>query len=345
MEKSYPRTVFGIPMYISKEGNQYIVEISELDIKGQSDNKGRAIRDVFEKVQNYLKDRPIEPKALLQHEFHQNVQIRMFKVNQVLTRFGYSIIADEVSGKDMAELEVICNSINLNNLTDVEKYDIENRLAVVFSNYVMSPANRALTMSSLIMKAEHIKKFSHLVEQANMSLFRGEFISTIMILIPVVEGVLLSIYGFDSNNNKPGENQLLNKWAELEYKYNSKQLPHPFMFDEYIRAFIEIWHQTIFNKHQTAKDNSYFNRHYIAHLMGEGNFYTRNNAYKLVLLVDLLAHVMAICHGQHQRFSFDTEDQGYIRRRDYYKSLALNFYDHRHYYQLMQEHMFFQKSV
>jgi hypothetical protein len=345
LEKVYPRTVFGIPMNINKVGNHYIVEISELDIKGRSDNKGRAIRDVFDKVKNYLKNKPIEPKSIANHEFHQNVQKRMFKVNQTLTSFGYSIIADEVSGKDMEKLEAICNSIDIKNLSDTEKDEIDDKLAVIFSNYVMNPANRALTMCSLIMKAEHIKKFSHLIEQANMSLFRGEFISTIMILIPVIEGVLLSLYGFDSNSSKPGENQLLNKWAELEYKSNSKQLPHPFMLDEYIRAFIEIWHQTVFNKHQTAKDNSYFNRHYIAHLMGEGNFYTRNNAYKLILLVDLLAYVMAICHGQHHRFSFDTGDLSYISRWEYYKLLALNIHDHMKYYKLIQEHLHFQNNI
>ncbi|EGG33891.1 hypothetical protein HMPREF9412_3904 [Paenibacillus sp. HGF5] len=341
--KTYPRSVFGIPMIIQYVGNQYIVEVSDLGIITRSESKGRAIRDVFDKVREYLITKPIEPKVIEGYDFHQNVQIRMFKANQVLTRLGFTIIADEVTENDMGLIEDICNSIDINKLSNPEKQDIEDKLANIFSGYVMSPANRALNMNSLIMRAEHINKFSHLIEQANMSLLRGEFISTIMILIPVIEGVLLSLYGFDSSSNKPNDNQLLNKWAELEYDHSSKQLPNPFMLDEYIRAFIDIWQHTVFNKHQTAKNNSFFNRHYISHLMGEGNFYTRNNAYKMVLLVDLLAYVMAICHGQHHRFSYNTKEKSYIQRWGYYKHLALNKHNHANYHSLMREHLYYEK--
>ncbi|MEN1985661.1 hypothetical protein [Paenibacillus hubeiensis] len=345
MERIYPRTIFGIPMEIKKTGKQYIVEVPHLNMITKSDSKGRAIRDVFDKVRENLKAKSIEPRAIEDQQYFQNVQIRVFKANQVLTRLGFTIIADEVTKQDMSVIEAIYTSIDVNKLKESERYEIDDKLANVFSKYVMNPANRALNMNSLIMKAEHIKKFSHLVDQAYMSLFRGEFISTIMILMPVIEGVLLSLYGYDSSSNKPNENQLLNKWAELEYNHDSKQFPHSFMFDEYIRAFIDIWEQTIFNKHQTAKGNLFFNRHYISHLMGEGNFYTRNNAIKMVLLVDLLAYVMAISHGQHHRFYYDTKGDEYTRRFMHYKKLALNMHDYKSYYTLMREHSYFENNI
>ncbi|MCB2301082.1 hypothetical protein [Clostridium tagluense] len=43
--------------------------------------------------------------------------------------------------------------------------------------------------------------------------------------------------------------------------------------------------------------------------MGSGQFYSRNNAFKLVILVDLLVHVLASCNGRHNRFNFDIDDE------------------------------------
>lgn len=331
-------------MEIKNLRNQYIVEIQELNIITKSDSKGRALRDAFDKVSDYLRTKSIDPKIMGNHSYFQNIQIRMFKANQILTRLGFTIIGEEVTVQDMDVIECICASININNMTEFERHETDDKLTEVFSKYVMNPFNRALNMNSLIMKAEHIKKYSHLVDQAYMSLFRGEFISTIMILVPVVEGTLLSLYGFDSTSSKPNENQLLNKWSELEFKHNSKQIPHPFMFDEYIRAFLDIWENTIFNKHNTAKDNLFLNRHYITHLMGEGNFHTRNNAIKMVLLVDLIAYVMAISHGQHHRFTYDTKQDEYKRRVSYYQNLTLNMSQYKIYHTLMQEHFHFKMT-
>lgn len=251
------------------------------------------------------------------------MQIRIFKINQKLTNFGFSIIVEELGLEDIVELERICEEIDLNNNYNTNEIEnIENKIINIIMPYILNTEHRALNMSSIIMKTKHINKFSHLIEQAYISLFRGEYISTVMVLIPVIEGVLLSLYGFDfSSGSKPKENQLLNKWAELQYNCSDSNISNQFIIDEYIRAFIDIWENTVFTKHQLAEEKLYFNRNYITHLMGEGRFYSRNNAFKLINLIDLLAYVLHACSEINYDNTIYARESDYKLRSLYYESL------------------------
>ena len=323
METGLTKFIFGYPMLFEKKGDQYVVTIEELGIKQQSQSRGRAVRNVFEEIKEKTKSNLIEPKKYdCELSYYNKLQVRLFKINQKITKFGFSVIAEDIKEIDMAKLEKLCESINLNKKYNTRKtQNIENEIIEILEPYIINPHLRALNMTSLITKANHINRFSHIIEQSYISLFREEYISTVMILTPVIEGILLSLYGFEYTSKKPKEPQLLNKWAELQYDYSKTTIPHPFIIDEYIRAFIDISEQIIFTKHQLAKDNSYFNRNYIAHVMGDGRFYSRNNAYKLIHLIDLMAHVLASCNGEHNRYAFDREDINYKLRVHYYTNL------------------------
>lgn len=324
MDKSFNKFVFGYPMLFEKKGDQYVVRIKELGIKQQSQSRGRAIREVFEEIREKNKLNLIEPKKYsCELSYYNDLQIRLFKINQKITKFGFSIIAEDINEIDILKLEKLCTEIDLNKLYDTyETQNIEDEIIKILEPYIISPHLRALNMVSLIMKTKHINKFSHIIEQSYLSLFREEYISTVMILTPVIEGILLSLYEFRSIDKKPKEHQLLNKWAELEYNNSNEKIPHPFIVDEYIRAFIDISEKIIFTKHQIARDNSYFNRNYIAHVMGDGRFYSRNNAYKLIHLIDLMAHVLAACTGEHKRYAFNRDNTDYRLRLYYYTNLA-----------------------
>ncbi len=329
MEDNFYRSVFGYKINIIENKNEenifYKASIDELDIKSSSQDIGRAIVEVFNQVKTKLKKAPIEPKIDNDNlNYFKSLQVRMFKINQKITSYGFSVIVDDIQEADMQKLELICKEINLNDNCRIEKSkEIEDKIANVMSRYIFSPNIRALNMTSLIINTPHICKFSHLIEQAYISLFRGEYISTVMTLFSVIEGTLLSISNFDINNNKQKEKKLINNWAKLQYDIKKPQMPHPYIIDEYIRAFIDIWEQIFFSNQSSAEENFYFNRHYIAHLMGKGNFYSRNNAFKLVILVDLLAHVLASCNGTHNRFEFDLNDEKYKIREKYYKDIWL----------------------
>lgn len=322
MNRGFAKYVFGYPMTFDKKGDQYIVRIDKLGIKERSQSRGRAIRNVFDKIKDMIKLNIIEPKIEdVKLNNYYKMQSSIFKINQKLTNFGFSIIVEELDENDIRKLENICEEVDLNynyNIYEVE--EIENKIIDIIMPYILNTEHRAFNMSSIIMNTEHINKFSHLIEQAYISLFRGEYISTVMVLIPVIEGVLLSLYGFDfSSGSKPKENQLLNKWAELQYNYNKSSNYNQFIIDEYIRAFIDIWENTVFTKHQLAEEKLYFNRNYITHLMGEGRFYSRNNAFKLINLIDLLAQVLYACSDKD--YDLDIKNSDYKLRAFYYESL------------------------
>ncbi|MEF9992357.1 MAG: hypothetical protein RRZ84_08185 [Romboutsia sp.] len=322
MSELLSKSVFGYPMIFDKKGDQCIVRIDELGISEKSQSRGRAIRNVFDRIKEITKLDLIEPKTKDSHiEKQDEIQIKMFKLNQKLINFGFSIIVENISENDIEKLEKVCDEINLNeNYTTKEIEVIENKIINIIIPYILDTKHRALNMTSLIMKTNHISKFSHLIEQSYISLFRGEYISTVMVLIPVIEGVLLSLYGFDfSSGSKPKEHQLLNKWAELQINTKNSNLVDQYIIDEYIRAFIEIWENTVFTKHQLAEAKLYFNRNYITHLMGEGRFYSRNNAFKLINLIDLLAYVLSACSENENSSDINVED--YHIREIYYESL------------------------
>ncbi|MGL5328231.1 MAG: hypothetical protein ACRDD7_03110 [Peptostreptococcaceae bacterium] len=326
MKESFNKFVFGYPMLIEIKGDQFVVKIEELKIKKQSQSKGKAIREVFDEIKEKTRFDLVKPKRYnceLSH--YNNLQVRLFKINQKIIKFGFCAILEDIKEIDLMKLEKLCEKIEFNkNYTAKQRQNIEDEIIDILEPYIINPHLRALNMASLIMKTKYINRFSHLIEQAYISLFKEEYISTVMILTPVIEGILLSLYGFKFTSKKPKEHQLLNKWAELQYNNSNHKIPHPFIIDEYIRAFIDISEQTIFTKHQLARDNSYFNRNYIAHVMGDGKFYSRNNAYKFINLIDLMAHVLASCTGEHMRYCFDRDDINYKMRFHYYTSLIEN---------------------
>lgn len=343
MREEFSKYVFGYKVYVEKlEGKDaYVAKINELGIEGKAQNKGRAIRQVFEKISNNLKVGIIEPKKQnIKNEDHNILQNRILKVNQKITNLGFCVVEEDITLNELDNLELICENIDLNYNYSVEEIEnIENEIAEVIKGNILSAEKRAYKMAFMIMKAEHISKFSHLIEQAYISFFREEYISTIMTLVPVIEGVLLSLYGFNSSEkNKPKVEKLLNKWAELQYICKSQQVYHQIMIDEYIRAFIDICQQTVFSAHESSEKNLYFNRHYIAHLMGCGKFYSRNNAFKFITLVDLLTYVLASCNTEYSKFEIDLDDESYLLRKKYYQNLYESSREDKLKHSLLKEH-------
>ncbi len=338
MREEFSKYVFGYEVNIEKiEGKDtYIAKVDELGIEGKAQNKGRAIRQVFDKIGRSLKLGNLEVNKNNYSRSENTFENRVLTVNHKISNFGFCVIAEDISIDDLEKLEGICKDIDLNINYSIEEIEnIENEIALAIKDNLLGTEKRAYNMSFLIMKTEHICKFSHLIEQAYISFFREEYISTIMTLVPVVEGILLSVYGFESSEkNKPKVEKLLNKWAELQYTHNENI--KPVMIDEYIRAFIDICQQTVFSAHESSEKNLYFNRHYIAHLMGCGKFYSRNNALKFIILVDLLAYVLSACSKASDKIDIDNE--GYILRKEYYKNLLKYSHKDKIKYELLNEH-------
>jgi hypothetical protein len=178
------------------------------------------------------------------------------------------------------------------------------------------------------------------VEQAYMAFYTFEFISLMMVLAPVIEGVLLRWTGFDplKPDAKPGREAFLDFVAEKTCS-DTSQMIHPLMVEEHIWAFANVFEKLFFAWHTDAPSSGFFNRHYMAHLMGTGDFFRRNNVVRAMLLSDLLAHIVAACNGQHERFETGTEE--YEERAAYYLARAEHGLSNEgglRYVKLMSEH-------
>ena len=236
-----------------------------------SKSKGRTIRDAWEAVQKELdrmeKKGEIPPKTLFHGQYHDNLAKRLYAINREISKFGFYVIAEDLNEANVSKLEKICDKIQ--NLSQVRLKDknineqIENEILEAIIDPLRSADQRALNMVGLYMKVDHLKEFSHLVEQAYFNFFSAEVISTTMVLVPVIEGLLLSWYGFDlsKGHSLPEDNQLLNFVAEQECIDN--QMIHPLMVEEYIRTFVYTYKNIFHASHEEAEEKSFFNLNFV----------------------------------------------------------------------------------
>jgi hypothetical protein len=325
----FKKSVFGYNINFTYKKNNYIASIPTLGITQKGETIGGAIRQIFKSAVDYIDNLEKQTKKIPTPDnyetYHGRLQHRMVNINRKISKFGYCLIPEYMTGQDFLLIEKAVEKIELSpELSQEELQQIENELGNIFIKTITLPANRALIMSSMIMHTDYVSEFSHLVEKAYFHLMVYDHISVNMILTPVIEGILTAFVGHNPLSiNPPKKNVIYNKLAELQYADESKQMTHPFLFDEYIRCFIDICDNVFFNTTDKAADANYFNRNYITHLAGNERFYSRNNSIKIILLLDLLTFVIACSRGQNDMFYKDIEDKDYLERWEYYKVLAL----------------------
>lgn len=321
----------------------YIISVPTLNIKIRNQHKGAGMKEIFKRVSVELNQKLLinsVPEIDFKGNYHGELQQKMFYLNDFLNKFGFFINGDYFTKSDFFELELIRNEYKaLYSPTKEQIQMVNEKISKILLQQILLPDNRAMIMTALIMPTNHLKKYGHLIEQAFISLMRGEYISVIMILTPVVEGVLRSLDNFDFKGKKFDDiNKLINNFCTLEYNYDNPSMTHPYMLDEYIRCFVNIFNNIFFNAHQTAEENLFFNRHYISHLMGDGTFYTRDNAIKLVMLIDLLGFIISSHTGQNNIFEKSRDDLDYKLRFEYYLLQAKQFNDQFLRTNIMKQH-------
>ena len=145
-------------------------------------------------LENARKDRKIEENA-------QNVictsndQIKeILKVNKTLS--DYALL-----------LPIFCTLQELNaikNLIDkLPDSDVENEIIHIVGNMTIHPRLRMLQQKGRFEELEHFKIFSKLLHAANISLYRENYISCYLTLIPIVEGIIIRWMGYKETDEKP----------------------------------------------------------------------------------------------------------------------------------------------
>lgn len=342
------RSIAGYKVLIQQKEKDYLFSVPTLNITTRNQNKGAGIKQIYKIASEELnKKRQTNtiPEIDFKGNYHGELQHKMFFLNDFLNKFGFFINGDYFNRTDFRELESIREeylAISTPNSKQIK--EIGEKIIQIMQPRIILPDSRALIMTSLIMPTNHLKKYGHLIEQAFISLMRGEYISVIMILTPVIEGVLRSLYDFNFKLDNTNDEKLINNLCGLEYNNQVNNMTHPYLFDEYMRCFVNIFKNIFYETHKNADENGYFNRHYILHLMGDGAFYTRENAMKLIMLVDLLGFIISCNTGQNLIFEKNKEDMDYKIRFEYYFLQIKQLGDHFLRTKILEEHDNYQFS-
>lgn len=323
------RSVVGYNINVIQKNKTYEVNIPTLGVIEKGESLGVAIRQIYKSAVEYIDKLEFQKKNIPTPDnlesYHGNLQYRMVNINRKISKFGFCLIPDYMTGPDISKIEKAIEEIKFKSVVPKEEFErIENELGNIFDQVVTLPANRALIMSSLIMHTDYVSEFAHLIEKAYIHLMLQDHISVNMILTPVIEGILTAFVEHDPcSKYAPKKNVIYNRLAELRYDFEAGQMTHPYIFEEYIRCFIDICDNVFFNTTDRAEEASYFNRNYISHLAGNERFYSRNNSLKIVLLLDLLIFIIACSRGQNKMFFKNEEDKDYQERWDYYVTLSM----------------------
>ncbi len=337
----FPRTVLGYRIKTWRSGQAFKANIPVLPKTNvASKDFGRCIRDLYDKAETALQKLTVSGRVVPSRAFetserdipfgyHDAVASTIRDTNRLLNKYGFYVSGHHTHHQLTAArlaAEKVKQLYGEELPTDIAAYtEAENIIFESVFTSIWGLDRRAESMAGLFLKVDHLRKFSHLVEQAYISLYRQEPIAVMTTLVPVVEGILLSFYGFDltsSSHSPDPERRLLNHLAAQWPSVTNFPIDlAPLLYDEYLRCFLWITHNIFYRDAQAAPGKGFFNRHYAAHLLGADDFCSRNNAFKMVALIDLLGHLIAVNVGQHDLFHTTNAEVG--PRKGYYKLVAM----------------------
>jgi hypothetical protein len=185
----------------------------------------------------------------------------------------------------------------LKKIHSIIKSDKANKIDIVFNefnNIIMGTNIRALAVEayySETMLNEGIHnifyEFNYIIDSASVSFYRGNLVSALITIMPVIEGILLRWQGFpDRVTTKPSFEE------SIKYLSNIKaRQPFPanvLYFDSWHKACLKIIREHLFKSTESGRTLDDFNRHLILHLLDDSDFCTPINVMRCFLLIDIM---------------------------------------------------------
>jgi len=237
-------------------------------------------------------------------------------ITNVIIDYGW-IITPHMIGKDFQKVYNLSNKILQNppaNETDREKY--QNEINELLTDIIFHPLTRAFFVHRA-KEVRHVQNFSHHLERALLHYFKNDFFSVVLCLLPAIEGILLSYFGWQFGNaRKPKIKDLIDEIEKCRIKTYDPVVYK--LYAKTISIFLQKW---IFTDTNTADTSlSFLNRHYVLHGMGASNYYSLSDANRLIMFFDLFIEFISI--EQMVRYVFIPEENQSINTRfDYYHKL------------------------
>ncbi len=221
------------------------------------------------------------------------------KINDALAPHALNV---SVYGNVAEEKELI-------RLIDTPIPDIQAASRIVF-RAVMDPRMRALQLAGRFEKIPLFREFSYFINSATISYYRGNVVSALLCLVPVIEGILIRWQGFPGRiQTKPNFDKTKNFVRKSIYRN-----PAPFgpvYFETYVKAADSILrnHFYLYSGNASGAYDG-FNRHLASHMLDNTKFYSHENVMRTFLLLDLLSEIY---HREKRQYDprFSTQDNEY----------------------------------
>jgi len=165
----------------------------------------------------------------------------------------------------------------------------EHKLISLVENAVLDPRIRALQKKGRFEHFAAFKEFVHLIEAATVCFYRGNYLSSYMTLVPVIEGIILRWIGYNGQGDKPEFEEI----RKFFFKAHTRQpCPrNPLFHEVFARACDKILNEHLYKPSQHGAAHANFNRHLAAHLLYDSQFATKENCIRLFLLVDIMSEL------------------------------------------------------
>jgi len=190
-------------------------------------------------------------------------------------------------------------------LLDMPKSETE--IMSLVEKAVLDPRVRVLQKKGRFEHFVPFKEFVSFIEAATLCYFRGNYLSSCLTLVPVVEGIVLRWMGYDGTGKKPGFENLRKFFSKSHVRQPCPA--NPLFHEVYSKACHNILNLHLYKPSQVGSAYSNFNRHVAAHLLNNSQFATKENCIRLFLLLDIMSELY--CYETYcydPRFNTSSED-------------------------------------
>lgn len=196
-----------------------------------------------------------------------------------------------------------------------ERAAVERRLHEIVVLHVFNPNIRAFEVHRA-KSLPYLREFSHLLERAVLHYFKGDYLSTILVGLPAVEGMLRTYCGWGPSQPS------LSKDAVKVSLQASRPSASPSRLRLYSQRLIEFHERWLWSGTSQADFGlSFLNRHYVLHGLGQGRYYRAIDCNRLLLFFDLFAEIVALEQGSYDPF-IPSGVPEMDHRREYYGQLS-----------------------
>jgi hypothetical protein len=212
------------------------------------------------------------------------------KVTETLLEYGW-VLTPFLINRDFIKIQILVSTIDKNtSLTEIERDKFQREINILLTDIIFNPLFRAFFVYRA-KEVKYIQDFSHHMERALLHYYNNDYFSTVLCLLPAIEGSLLAYYGWELGTiRKPSITKLIQEIEKCRIRtYDTVKYK---MYSKYISLFLQKW---IFSDTSTTDTTfSYLNRHYVLHGMGNNNYYSIADAHRLIMFFDLFIEFISL---------------------------------------------------